>query len=115
MFRHPLWIAALGLLAALPALAQPDADRQAQLVRMVRQDCGSCHGIRLTGGLGPALTRARMADLPLDSLAATIYHGRPGTPMPGWKTMLSEADAHWIARQLQAGFPVEPLPPALPR
>ncbi|MDO5692652.1 MAG: cytochrome c [Pseudomonadota bacterium] len=84
-----------------------DAARQTQLVRMVRQDCGSCHGIQLTGGLGPALTRERMADFPYDSLVAVIYNGRPGTPMPGWKTMISEADAHWIARQLQDGFPLE--------
>lgn len=85
----------------------PDAARQRELIRMVRQDCGSCHGIQLTGGLGPALTRDRMADFPYDSLVAVIYNGRPGTPMPGWKTMISEADAHWIARQLQAGFPIE--------
>lgn len=83
------------------------AAHQAKLVRMVRQDCGSCHGIQLTGGLGPALTRDRMVEIPLDSLIATIYHGRPGTAMPGWKSMVSEADANWIARQLQAGFPLE--------
>ena len=41
-----------------------DGARQSQLIRMVRQDCGSCHGIQLTGGLGPALTRDRMADFP---------------------------------------------------
>ncbi|WP_298432757.1 cytochrome c [Ottowia sp.] len=84
-----------------------DAARQTQLIRMVRQDCGSCHGIQLTGGLGPALTRDRMADFPFDSLVAVIYNGRPGTPMPGWKTMMSEADARWIAQQLQAGFPLD--------
>lgn len=83
------------------------AERQTQLVRMVRQDCGSCHGIQLTGGLGPALTRERMADMPLDSLTAVIYHGRPGTPMPGWKTMLSEPEAAWIAQRLQTGFPLD--------
>ncbi len=88
-----------------PAVA--GAVHEARLVRMVRQDCGSCHGIQLTGGLGPALTRERMADIPLDNLVAIIYSGRPGTPMPGWKSMLSEADATWIARQLQAGFPLE--------
>ena len=87
--------------------AAPDAARQTQLVRMVRQDCGSCHGIQLTGGLGPALTRERMADMPLDSLTAVIYHGRPGTPMPGWKTMLSEPEAAWIAQRLQTGFPLD--------
>ena len=83
------------------------AARQTQLVRMVRQDCGSCHGIQLTGGLGPALTRERMADTPLDSLTAVIYHGRPGTPMPGWKTMLTEPEAAWIAQRLQTGFPLD--------
>jgi cytochrome c55X len=92
--------------AALAQDALPPA-RQAELVRMVRQDCGSCHGLRLTGGLGPALTPESLRQLPEDSLAAVIYHGRPGTPMPGWKTMLSEADADWIARQLRAGFPLE--------
>ena len=56
-------------------------------------------------GLGPALTRESLADKPLDSLASTIYGGRPGTPMAPWKAMLSEADALWIAEQLLAGFP----------
>jgi len=103
------WGAALFLgLASAGALAQqgaPDAARQKELVRMVRQDCGSCHGLYLTGGLGPALTREALADKPLDSMAATIYGGRPGTPMAPWKAMLSEADALWIAQQLMAGFP----------
>lgn len=86
------------------------AARQTQLVRMVRQDCGSCHGIQLTGGLGPALTRERMTEIPLDSLIAVIYQGRPGTPMPGWKTMISEPEAAWIARRLQTGFPLDSGP-----
>lgn len=85
-------------------------DRQARLVRMVRQDCGSCHGMRLTGGLGTALTPVQLRDWPVSSLVAVILHGRPGTPMPGWKAMLSEADARWIAMQLQAGFPEEANP-----
>ena len=108
--RSALWKPLLGLalLAASSAQAQapaPDAARQGALVRMVRQDCGSCHGLYLTGGLGPALTRAALADKPLEFLAATIYGGRPGTPMAPWKAMLSEADALWIAGQLLAGFP----------
>jgi len=103
-------LAMAGLFAALwaaVAIAQPAAERQRQLVRLVRQDCGSCHGMRLTGGLGPALTREAMADKPLDSMIATIYHGRPGTPMPPWRAMLDEADARWIAERLIAGFPQE--------
>lgn len=98
------------LLVAAPALAQDAATaaaRQQVLIRVVRQDCGSCHGLRLTGGLGPALTREALADRPVEVLVASIVHGRPGTPMPAWKTLLSTADAQWIARQLQAGFPEE--------
>ena len=75
---------ALLLLACGPALAQAvPAVRAAELVRIVRQDCGSCHGMRLTGGLGPALTREALAEKHVPALAATIIHGRPGTPMPG--------------------------------
>ncbi len=111
--RFALVLSAL-LLGPVLALAQaaPDASRSRELVRMVRQDCGSCHGMRLTGGLGPALTREALTDVPLESLAATIYHGRPGTPMPPWRAMLSEAEAQWIAVRLQQGFPEEAARPS---
>lgn len=109
------WAAALWLVSgaaqAQPAVAPaPTAERQQALVHMVRQDCGSCHGLRLTGGLGPALTPEALAGKPLDSMVATIYRGRPGTPMAPWSAMLSEQDALWIAQQLFAGFPQQPLP-----
>lgn len=97
--------AALLACAAAHLHAEPDAARQVQLIRMVRQDCGSCHGMRLTGGLGPALTREALAERPLESVAATIFHGRPGTPMPPWRALLDENEAHWIAQQLRAGLP----------
>lgn len=107
--RRAIGCAALALLPWAPgAHAQPvvpDSARQGELVRMVRQDCGSCHGLYLTGGLGPALTRQALAGKPLESMAATIYYGRPGTPMAPWRAMLSENDALWIAEQLLAGFP----------
>ena len=90
-----------------PALAPPSAARQQALVHIVRQDCGSCHGMRLTGGLGPALTASALADRPVPALVATILVGRPGTPMPGWRGMLDERDARWIAQQLLRGFPEE--------
>jgi cytochrome c55X len=80
---------------------EPGPDRQQALLRMLRQDCGSCHGMRLTGGLGPALQPQAMRQLPRSSIAAVIYHGRPGTPMPGWKTMLSADEAEWLAGVLQ--------------
>lgn len=93
--------------AAGAAAGAPDAARQRELVRLVRQDCGSCHGLRLTGGLGPSLDAGRMKELPLEFLAATIDRGRPGTPMPGWAPLLRAGEAEWIARQLQLGLPAE--------
>lgn len=106
-FLAPPAMAAPDLAATTAPAAPPTADRQAALVRMVRQDCGSCHGMQLTGGLGPALTPQALAGKPLDSLAATIFHGRPGTPMPPWRAMVNEADAAWIAERLLEGFPAE--------
>lgn len=100
-------IAFLGVQGVALGQQLPSEERQRDLVRMVRQDCGSCHGMRLTGGLGPALTRETMQDKPLEFLAATIYSGRPGTPMPPWSAMISYAEAHWIAANLQTGFPEE--------
>ncbi len=63
--------------------------------------------MQLTGGLGPALTPQALADKTPETLAATIYHGRAGTPMPPWKAMLNEAEANWIATRLIDGFPRE--------
>ena len=81
--------------------------RQRELVRLVRQDCGSCHGMTLNGGLGLPLTAEALRDKSFDSLVATVEHGRPGTAMPPWKSIISESDAEWIVRQLMQGFPEE--------
>ena len=63
---------------------------------MVRQDCGSCHGMRLTGGLGPALTPDALRGRPAGGLAAIILYGRPGSAMPPWRQFVSEAEVGWI-------------------
>ena len=98
--------------ASLVAVAQAttariDARHERELVRLVRQDCGSCHGMTLQGGLGTPLTREALADKPVENLAATILYGRAGTAMPPWKSLLSEAEAEWIAQRLVEGFPEE--------
>jgi cytochrome c55X len=94
------------LLATTAAWAdEPAPDRQKELVHLVRQDCGSCHGMTLQGGLGPPLLPASLRDKPAEGLAATIYYGRPGTPMPPWKQFMSEAEAQWIVDKLMSEFP----------
>lgn len=88
------------LLATLPGLAVcadlPSPERQQELQYLLVQDCGSCHGMRLTGGLGPALNARALAGKPRALLVATIREGRAGTPMPPWKNLLSDEDINWL-------------------
>lgn len=99
----------LGLLVGsalpLPAVSGPTPQRERDLVRLVRQDCGSCHGMTLAGGLGPPLLPAVLHERPAPALVQTVLHGRPGTPMPPWHRFLTEAEAQWIVDRLIEGFP----------
>lgn len=81
----------------------PDASRQAELKHLLIQDCGSCHGLRMKGGLGPALTPDDLAGKPKESLVATVIHGRPGTAMAPWAALLNEQEAAWMIDQLLQG------------
>lgn len=88
--------------AASGAVADQLSDeRREELRNLVHQDCGSCHGMRLNGGLGPALTPEALREKNREFLAITIREGRPGTPMPPWKTLLGEADIEWIVDYLK--------------
>ncbi len=78
------------------AAATPSTERQLELRNLLYQDCGSCHGMRLTGGLGPALTPGALHDKPRELLVTTVRDGRSGTPMPPWKQQLSNADIEWL-------------------
>jgi len=88
---------------AVAAAPAPDAARQRELLRLLKQDCGSCHGMRLTGGLGPPLTPEALRTKPAASLVATIVSGRPGTAMPPWRRFVSEAEAEWLVARLLTG------------
>ena len=88
-------------LIATPALAEgPDAQA---LERLVRQDCGSCHGLTLRGGLGPDIRPEALSHYEPEVLQGVIMDGIPGTPMPPWRPLLTEAEAAWIADYLLNG------------
>ena len=87
---------------------RPDANRQKELTYMVQQDCGSCHGMTLKGGLGPSLQVQRMSVLPKQYLMDAITHGRKDTPMPPWGPLLTQGEIQWIVEQLQAGLIKKP-------
>ena len=86
------------------AQAQIAPDRQAEILYLLKHDCGSCHGMRLEGGLGPALTAERLNAWESDLLAVTILYGRPGTPMPPWRPFLTDSEALWLAARLKEGI-----------
>lgn len=83
----------------------PTPARQAELLHLVRQDCGSCHGLRMEGGLGLPLSPLALRDKPPEALVQTILHGRRGTAMPSWRPFLSEDEAGWIVEILLKGLP----------
>ena len=103
--RYRLWPnAALALIAMMgPAKAGETAPDPVKLADLVRQDCGSCHGLTLKGGLGKPLTVEQLRSWDRDQLVHIILDGIPGTPMPPWRPLLSELDARWIADRLKQG------------
>ena len=110
LVAHVVVLIGAAVVSALASAADarpeaPDPERARELVHIVRQDCGSCHGLTLKGGLGPALTVEALADKPAEGLVATIIGGRPGTPMPPFSTIVTEPEAEWIVDQLLRGCP----------
>lgn len=99
--HSPICIAVLSIalcgITGAPVFAQGSAGN---LERFVRQDCGSCHGMTLKGGLGPDLRAERLAGRDKAEIARIILDGVPGTAMPPWRPLLSESDALWIASYL---------------
>lgn len=94
---------AIGVAQCAVALAQPSPSRQAALLYLLQQDCGSCHGLTRKGGLGPSLLPSALAQRDDEILEATILHGRPGTPMPPWRFEITPQEAKWLVQQLRGG------------
>lgn len=92
-------------LAAAGGNSLLDTQRRSELMELVRQDCGSCHGMTLRGGLGPSLEPAALAGKDPEQMRFVILHGRRGTPMPPWREHLTESEARWIVELLMKGLP----------
>jgi cytochrome c55X len=93
------------MVLALPAFAEVPPDRAAELEHLVLQDCGSCHGLTMKGGLGRPLTREALAHADREGLALIVLDGVPGTAMPPWRPLLTDAEALWIADYLKGETP----------
>lgn len=77
--------------------------RQKELFHLLRQDCGSCHGMTLKGGLGPALLPENLAGKPADLLEDIVYHGLPERAMPPWEGQLTRQEIRWLVERLRKG------------
>jgi cytochrome c55X len=96
-------LAALALFA-MASLAPAAAEDGKRLEHMVQQDCGSCHGLTMKGGLGRPLTREALDELDPQAIASIILDGVRGTAMPPWRPLLREDEALWIANYLKKGM-----------
>ena len=81
--------------------AEVTDERQSELLDFVEQNCPACHGIRMRGSIGPALSKANLQYLSVNAVTLTILYGLTDKGMPAWEAQLSERDAYWIAEFLK--------------
>ena len=105
--HNALTVAGLILIStgAFAASWAPSPERKAELYNLVIQDCGSCHGLTMKGGLGSALLPANLDGKDTEALAEIVLDGLPGTPMPPWRSQFQDGEARWIVEQLKKGLP----------
>ena len=102
MAAHNMWLGLSLVAFATAGQAGISTGRQQELRQMLYQDCGSCHGLTLRGGLGPALSADNLVGKSRVFLIATILHGRPGTAMPPWQGLVDEEEAIWLVDLLMS-------------
>ena len=94
----------IGLLSLCSSAAESDdvlsVKRQQELIYLLEQDCGSCHGMLLKGGLGPSLLVDNLREKPKQYLIKIISEGLPGTAMSPWKNILSPTEIEFLADYL---------------
>ncbi len=97
-----LILCVLSLLLPVTLLADSaiSSQRQQELKNLLIQDCGSCHGLTMKGGLGPALLPENLISRPASVITGIILDGRPGTAMPAWRPLLTVKEAEWLTAQL---------------
>lgn len=78
-----------------------DSVRQEELLYLLKQDCGSCHGMRLKGGLGPPLLPNTLKDKPAAYITQVISKGIPESAMPPWENLLSVDEIDYLVYLLK--------------
>ncbi len=81
----------------------PGPKRQNELVYLLHQDCGSCHGMTLKGGLGPSLLPESLEEKPDAYLRVVISKGIPEKAMPPWEQILNPDEIDFLVAYLRRG------------
>ncbi len=109
--RESFFVIAIIALFSLSLVARAaealGAKRKTELIHLLKQDCGSCHGMTLKGGLGPSLLPGVMKSRNKKLIRRIILDGVPDTPMPPWRGLLSAADITYLIDLMQNGVPNE--------
>lgn len=93
----------LALFASQSFAAEPSAEKQAEIRRLLQNTCSSCHGAELKGAMGPALKPETLGSKADDMLIDTIYNGRKGTMMSSWKASMNKDEIAWLVSILKSG------------
>lgn len=93
-----------GLLVSTSVSADIGQARQDELLNFLEQDCGSCHGLKRTGGLGSPLTPENLEYADDATLADIIMNGVPETAMPPWKAIINEEETYFLIKHLRKGL-----------
>lgn len=93
----------LALFASSSFAAEPSAEKQAEIKRLLQNTCSSCHGVDLKGAIGPALKPETLGSKSDELLIDTIYNGRKGTMMSSWKASMNKDEIAWLVGILKNG------------
>jgi cytochrome c oxidase cbb3-type subunit 3 len=106
---NALWLAALSIVPAGPALAQiaraPAAAQSADVIsgrRIFDAQCAWCHGNGGDGGMGPRLQGTLRHGSTTAAIVEIITNGIPGTDMPGFRSPLTERSIRQTAAYVRS-------------
>lgn len=100
-FRVYTCIAIILILACNPLRATAQRFSDSELGALLKNDCGSCHGLTRKGGLGPPLLPRALQNKTDEYLFTVIQYGIPNTAMPAWKRILNREETLRLIRQIR--------------
>lgn len=103
MIRWKRKLAIIAILGVVSLHGHAEQRPESELRELVLQDCGSCHGMTLKGGLGPGLRPSDLENRSVEAVASIIRTGVPEAAMPPWKDLLSDEEIRWISEALKSG------------